>query len=64
MKRFFGYALIVASLSLPAFAAKNSQDVTLNAPVKVGTTQLPAGNYKAVIKSESNVFIKSLNIIR
>ena len=46
MKRFFGYALIVASLSLPAFAAKNSQDVTLNAPVKVGTTQLPAGNYK------------------
>jgi hypothetical protein len=46
LKRFFGYALIVASLSLPAFAAKNSQDVTINAPVKVGTTQLPAGNYK------------------
>lgn len=46
MKRFFASALIVASLSVPAFAAKNSQDITLTDPVKVGETQLPAGNYK------------------
>jgi hypothetical protein len=46
LKRVFGYALIIASLSVPAFAAKNSQDLIINAPVKVGTTQLPAGNYK------------------
>ena len=46
MKRFFGYALVLASLSIPAFAAKNSQNVTLNQPVKVGTSQLPAGSYK------------------
>jgi hypothetical protein len=46
MKRAFGYALILASLSIPAFAAKNSQSLTLNTPVKVGTTELPAGDYK------------------
>ena len=46
MKRLFGYALIFASLAVPAVAAKNSQNVTLSTPVKVGTTQLPAGQYK------------------
>jgi hypothetical protein len=46
MKRYLGYALILASLSVPAFAAKNSQTVTINTPVKVGTTELPPGNYK------------------
>lgn len=46
MKRAFGYAIILASLSIPAFAAKNSQSVTIDAPVKVGATQLPAGDYK------------------
>ena len=46
MKRIFGFALIVASLSVPALAAKNSQNVTFNDPVKVGSTQLPAGDYK------------------
>jgi hypothetical protein len=46
MNRLFATALIVASLSVPAFAAKNSQNVTLTDPVKVGSTQLPAGNYK------------------
>jgi hypothetical protein len=46
MKRAFGYAIILASLSIPAFAAKNSESVTINSPVKVGATELPAGNYK------------------
>ena len=46
MKRFFGYAIIFASLSISAFAAKNSQTVRISTPVKVGTTQLPAGEYK------------------
>jgi hypothetical protein len=46
MKRIFGFALILASLSVPALAAKNSQTVTFGDPVKVGSTQLPAGDYK------------------
>jgi len=46
MKRYFGFALILASLSVPSFAAKNSQNITLTDAVKVGTTQLPAGDYK------------------
>jgi hypothetical protein len=46
MKRFFGYALIFASLAVPAIAAKNSQNITISTPVKVGTTQLPVGQYK------------------
>lgn len=46
MKRFFGFAFVIASLSVPAFAAKNSQNVTFTDAVKVGSTQLPAGDYK------------------
>jgi len=46
MKRFFGYAIIFASLSVPAFAAKNPQNVTISSPVTVGSTKLPAGQYK------------------
>ena len=46
MKRFFGYALLFASLSIPALAAKNSQSITLTDTVKVGSTQLAAGDYK------------------
>ena len=46
MNRFFATALIIASLSIPAFAAKNSQNLTLIDPLKVGSTQLPAGDYK------------------
>lgn len=45
MKRFFGFAILLASLSVPAFAAKNSQSISINDPVTVGATQLPAGNY-------------------
>jgi hypothetical protein len=46
MKRFFGFALMLALISVPAFAAKNSQGLNLASSVKVGTTQLAAGDYK------------------
>jgi hypothetical protein len=46
VKRFFGFAVLLASLSVPAFAAKNSQTVAISDAVKVGSTQLPPGNYK------------------
>jgi hypothetical protein len=46
MKRFFGFALIVALFSIPAIAAKNSQTMSFAAAVKVGSTQIPAGSYK------------------
>ena len=46
MKCFFGFALVVLSLSMPAFAAKNSEDMTFTKNVKVGSTQVPAGDYK------------------
>jgi hypothetical protein len=46
MKRFVGYAAMLALLSAPAFAAKNSETVTISQPVTVGTTQLPAAEYR------------------
>src|SRR5215472_3173146 len=46
MKRFLAYAAILALVSAPAFAAKNSENVTFAHPVTVGTTQLPAAQYK------------------
>jgi hypothetical protein len=46
MKRFFIYIAVLALVSTPAFAAKNSEKVTISSPVTVGTTQLPAANYK------------------
>lgn len=46
MKRLSYCALILALMSAPAFAAKNSQTVNFPDAVKVGTTQLPAGDYK------------------
>ena len=46
MKRFFGYAALLALVSVSAFAAKNSANVTIAHPVTVGTTQLSAGAYK------------------
>lgn len=45
MKRFFGFALMLALFSTYAFAA-SSQTVNIPANVKVGSTQLPAGDYK------------------
>ena len=46
MKRFFGFALLLAAISVPAFAAKNSQTVTIPDAVQVGSSVLPAGDYK------------------
>jgi hypothetical protein len=46
VKRLSYCALILALLSVPAFAAKNSQTVNFADAVKVGATQLPAGEYK------------------
>ena len=46
MKRLSYCALILALLSAPAFAAKNSQSVNFPQAVTVGSTQLPAGDYK------------------
>src|SRR5579862_1592996 len=46
MKRLFGYALMLALAAAPAFAAKNSQSVNLAQSVKVGSTEIPAGDLK------------------
>jgi opacity protein-like surface antigen len=46
MKRFLGYAALLALLSAPAFAAKNSETVNISEPVTIGTTQLPAADYR------------------
>ncbi|HWE83562.1 MAG TPA: hypothetical protein VG267_01360 [Terracidiphilus sp.] len=46
MKRLFAFTFVLALASIPAFAAKNSQSVTVPEAVSVGSTQLPAGNYK------------------
>lgn len=46
MKRWMGIALILGSLSLPALAAKNTQNLTLSDSVKVGAAQLAAGDVK------------------
>ena len=46
MKRLFGYALMLALVAAPAFAAKNSQTVSFAQNVKVGTTEIPAGDVK------------------
>ncbi|HEY3627633.1 MAG TPA: hypothetical protein VGL00_15175 [Terracidiphilus sp.] len=45
MKRFLGYVAMLALVSAPAFAAKNSENISLTQPVTVGTTQLPAAEY-------------------
>jgi hypothetical protein len=46
VKRLFGYALMLTLTAAPALAAKNSQSINLAQPVKVGSTQLTAGDYK------------------
>jgi opacity protein-like surface antigen len=46
MKRFLGFAVVLVLLTASAFAAKNSENVNISQPVTVGTTQLPAAQYK------------------
>ena len=46
MKRLSYCALILALLSIPALAAKTTQTVNFGDAVKIGSTQLPAGDYK------------------
>ena len=46
MKRFIVYAAMFALVSAPAFAAKNSENITITHAVSVGTTQIPAAQYK------------------
>ncbi len=46
MKRFYGLALALVLVSAPAFAGTNSQSVKIPSAVKVGSAQLPAGDYK------------------
>jgi hypothetical protein len=46
MKRFFGFAVLLSLVAIPAFAAKNEQSVTFANTVTVGATKLPAGEYK------------------
>ena len=46
MKRLIGYAAILALVFTPAFATNNSENITIPHPVTVGTTQLPAAQYK------------------
>ena len=45
MKRFFGFAMMLALLVAPAFAAKNSQTVNLPSAMKVGSADLTPGDY-------------------
>lgn len=46
MKRLFGFVLACAVLAVPVFAASNTQTVQLATTVHLGSTVLPAGDYK------------------
>ncbi len=46
MKRNLGCVLILGLLSIPGFAATNSKNVNFPGKLTVGTTELPAGDYK------------------
>jgi hypothetical protein len=46
MKRFLGIALTLALLAAPAFAGKRNPTVTIPETVQVGSTTIPAGDYK------------------
>jgi hypothetical protein len=55
MKRFFGFALMLALISAPAFAGNNkSQNLTIPEAVQVGSTQVPAGDYKLTWTGEGS----------
>jgi hypothetical protein len=46
MKRILGFAIILSSLAVPAFAAQKTQNITLPEAATIGSTKLPAGEYK------------------
>ncbi|MDR3727828.1 MAG: hypothetical protein P4K86_12375 [Terracidiphilus sp.] len=46
MKRFFGFVIVCILFSVSALAASNSQTIKFNGAVQVGSTVLPAGDYK------------------
>jgi len=46
MKRFAGLILLSTLIATTVFAAGGSGKIRLDSPVKVGTTELPAGDYK------------------
>jgi hypothetical protein len=46
MKRFIGFAIVCTLLSVSALAASNSQTIKFSDTVQVGSTVLPAGDYK------------------
>lgn len=54
MKRIVSYAFMLALLSAPAFAEKNSQSLSIPEAVSVGSTQLPAGEYKVTWTGTGN----------
>ncbi|HEY1576020.1 MAG TPA: hypothetical protein VGF82_02995 [Terracidiphilus sp.] len=54
MKRLFGCALMLTLAVAPALAAKNSQSISLASPVKVGTTNLAAGDCKVTWTGEGD----------
>jgi hypothetical protein len=45
MKRLFGFAMMLALLAAPVFAAKNSQTVNLPTAMKVGSADVTPGDY-------------------
>ncbi len=46
MKRYFGFALMLAMIAAPAFAGKKAQTLVISEKVMVGAKALPVGTYK------------------
>ena len=61
MKRLFGYALMLTLTAAPALAAKNSQSFNLSQPVKVGSTELTAGDCKVTWTGAGDTVQVTLN---
>ena len=56
MKQFFALAFVLVLVSTPAFAGKRSPTISIPEAVQVGSTKLPAGDYKLEMTgSEPNV---------
>jgi hypothetical protein len=56
MKKTFGLAFVLVLAAIPAFAGKRNPTVTIPEAVQVGSTKLPAGDYKLIMTgSEPNV---------